>query len=585
MSPFLKRLRWLFLCVTVSVAALGQLLPAQLGKSPATSANQPTPDPLGRDTPSGTIYGFLQAAQAGNYSIAAQYLQMSNAKRAAQGEELATKLKEVMDRAFSGNLRMISNRFEGALQEGVSADQQRIGVLSAGDVDADLTLVHAPDPGGGKIWLVSADTLSKVPELYDRLEVRQVEAHLPNFAVRWQFLGVAAWQWLAILLAIPLAAGLGWLLISMVGLSGKLLRRRQPLRTGAWHAIRSPLWLLFSAVIHVLCLRRLGLPLLQRHYYQLVIGVVFIIGWSWLLARILQQVARRIRERAIYAGRRGTGSLLLLGERVLKALIFIFALFAILSSLGFNMTTALAGLGIGGIAVAFAAQKTLENLFGGVSLLGDEVIRVGDVCRFGDRTGTVEDISLRSTRIRTPERSELSIPNGSLATMNLENLSRRDKILFNTKLGLRYESSADQMRYVLAQVRRLLYEHPKVETAGARIRFIGYDNSSLTLEIFCYVLTRDNTEFLAIQEDLLLRIMDIVEASGTSFAFPSRTLYLGRDPGVDKEKAAAVSHEVHQWRENSKLPFPDFASSDISEFSNSLSYPEPESALRSKKQK
>jgi MscS family membrane protein len=247
------------------------------------------------------------------------------------------------------------------------------------------------------------------------------------------------------------------------------------------------------------------------------------------------------------------------------------------------MTTALAGLGIGGIAIAFAAQKTLENLFGGVSLLGDEVIRVGDVCRFGDRVGTVEDISLRSTRIRTPERSELSIPNGTLASMNVENLSRRDKILFNTKLGLRYETSADQLRYVLAQIRRLLYEHPKVETNGARIRFIGYDNNSLTLEVFCYVLTRDNNEFLAIQEDLLLRIMGIVEASGTSFAFPSRTIYLGRDPGVDKEKTAAVSHEVQQWRENSKLPFPDFASSDISEFSNSLSYPERDSALRSKK--
>ena len=109
-----------------------------------------------------------------------------------------------------------------------------------------------------------------------------------------------------------------------------------------------------------------------------------------------------------------------------------------------------------------------------------------------------------------------------------------------------------------------------METDGARIRFIGYDAGSLTLEVFCYVLTRDGEEFLAIQEDLLLRIMDIVEASGTSLAFPSRTIYARRDPGLDKEKTAAVSHEVQQWRENSNLPFPDFAPSDISEFSNSL---------------
>jgi MscS family membrane protein len=583
MSSFFKRVHWLLLCATVSVAASGQLLPPQSGKAPAESTNQPAPDPLGRDTPSGTIYGFLQAAQAGNYSIAAQYLKMSNAERAEQGEELVTRLKAVMDRApLSGNLRLISNRPEGTPQEGVPSDQQRIGVLSAGDVDADLTLVHVANSAGGRIWLISSETLGKVPDLYDRLEVHQVEARLPNFVVRWQFLGLPAWQWLAILLAIPLAGGLGWLLVSFVDLFGKL-RRGQPHRNAAWHSISRPVWLLFGAVIHVLCVRRLGLPLLQRHYYQLVIGVVFIVGWTWLLWRILQRIAQRLRERAIYAGRKGTASLLLLGERVLKAIIFIAAVLAILSSLSVDMTTALPGLGIGGIAIAFAAQKTLENLFGGVSLLGDEVIRVGDVCRFGDRVGTVEDISLRSTRIRTPERSELSIPNGSLATMNVENLSRRDKILFNTKLGLRYDTAADQLRYVLAQIRRMLYEHPKVETSSARIRFIGYDNSVLTLEVFCYVLTRDNNEFLAIQEDLLLRIMEIIEASGTAFAFPSRTVYLGRDQGVDKEKTAAVSHQVQQWRENSKLPFPDFASSDISEFSNSLPYPQPDSALRSKK--
>jgi MscS family membrane protein len=165
----------------------------------------------------------------------------------------------------------------------------------------------------------------------------------------------------------------------------------------------------------------------------------------------------------------------------------------------------------------------------------------------------------------------------------VENLSRRDKLLFNTKLGLRYETSPDQLRYVLAQIRRLFYEHPKVETEGARIRFIGYDNSALILEVFCYVLTRDNAEFLAIQEDLLLRIMDIVDAAGTGFAFPSRTVYVGRDLGLDKEKTAVVAGEVQRWRENSMLPFPDYAPADISEFSNSLPYPQPDSALRSRK--
>jgi MscS family membrane protein len=583
MPSFFKRAHGLLLCLAMASTAAAQL-PAPLGTPAPEPAKQAAQDPLGRDTPSGTIFGFLQAAQSGNFSTAAQYLQMTNARRLAQGEELATKLELVMDRAFTGNLRRISSQPEGIPQEGVAPDRQRVGVLSAGDVDADLDLVHVSDPGGGRIWLVSSETLAKVPELYDQLQVRQAETRLPGFLVRHRLFGMPIWQWLSILIGIPLAAGMGWLgLQSLALLRYVLWRDRSQPRKVVWSAISNPLWLVLGAVINSILVSYLHLPLLQRHYYQTAIVIALIIGFTWLLSRILQQLARQVRERAIYAGRRGAGSLMLLGERILKVLVFIFAIFLILSILGVNMTTALAGLGIGGIAVAFAAQKTLENLFGGVSLLGDEVILVGDVCRFGDRVGTVEDISLRSTRIRTPERTELSIPNGSLATMNVENLSRRDKLLFNTKLSLRYETSADQLRYVLAQIRRLLYEHPKVETDGARIRFIAYDNSSLTLELFSYILTRDNNEFLAIQEDLLLRIMEIVEASGTSFAVPARTIYVGRDSGLDKEKTAAVAREVQRWRENNKLPFPDYAPSDISEFSNSLPYPQVDSALRSRK--
>jgi MscS family membrane protein len=580
MPSFFKRAHGLLLCVAMAATAAAQLLPTQPAAAPAKAPQ----DPLDRDTPSGTVFGFLQAAQAGNYSTAAQYLQMNNSKRLAQGEDLATKLKIVMDRGFTGNLRRISTQPEGIPQEDIPLDRQRIGVLSAGDVEVNLDLVRVPDPGGARIWLFSSETLAKVPEVYDQLQARQAETRLPGFLVRNQLLGMPIWQWLAIVLAIPLAAGVGWLALQTLAVPRYFwLRNRELPRKLVWSAISKPLWLLLGSVIHGIFVHYLHLPLLQRHYYQTIIGIAVIIGFNWLLLRMLQQLSHRVRERAIYVGRRGVGSLMLLGERILKVLILILAIFLILSTLGFNMSTALAGLGIGGIAIAFAAQKTLENLFGGVSVLGDEVMQVGDVCRFGDRVGTVEDISLRSTRIRTPERTELSIPNGSLATMNLENLSRRDKLLFNTKLGLRYETSADQLRYVLAQIRRLLYQHPKLETESARVRLVGYDNSSLTLEVFCYILTRDGNEFLAIQEDVLLRIMDVVEASGTSFAFPSRLVYLGRDSGLDQQKTAAVLREVQQWRENSKLPFPDFAPSEVSEFSNSLPYPPPDSALRSNK--
>jgi MscS family membrane protein len=338
-------------------------------------------------------------------------------------------------------------------------------------------------------------------------------------------------------------------------------------------------------VIHAIAVRYLELPLLQRHYYYRANSVVFIAAFTWLVLRIIDEAMKRLRDRALAYGRTGTGSLVLLGQRILKASVLIAGALSALAAVGFNLTTVLAGLGIGGIAIAFAAQKTLENLFGGVSLLGDEVIRVGDVCKIGDRVGTVEDISLRSTRIRTTERSELSIPNGSLATMNLENLTRRDKLLWAPVFGLRYETSPDQLRYVLAEVRRMLYEHPKVDVSSARVRFSELAVSSLNVEIFSYLLTTDQAEFTAIREDLLLRIMDIVDKAGTGFAFPSRTMYVTRDVGIDKEKSEVAVETVKQWRDEKQLPFPDHSPADVSSFRGSIAYPPPDSAMGNNKRK
>jgi MscS family membrane protein len=288
----------------------------------------------------------------------------------------------------------------------------------------------------------------------------------------------------------------------------------------------------------------------------------------------------RVRIRALAHGLAGTGSLMLLGERILKTIIFVLGVLAVLGNLGFNMSTALAGLGIGGLAIGFGAQKTIENLFGGVSVLADEVFRVGDVCRFGDRTGVVEDIGLRSTRIRTDERTLLAIPNGTVATINLENLSRRDKILFKTTLNLRSETKADHLRFILSEVRRLLYSHPKVENNTVRVRLIDVAGGAPTVEIVAYVLTQDFNEFAAVREDVLLRIMDIVDNSGSGLALPAQTLYLGRDSGLAKDKAESAVQKIAELRDDKKLPFPDFHKEEISSFKGSIDYPPKESTLR-----
>jgi MscS family membrane protein len=572
----------LVLCLAAGISVSAQAGLAQVLQPASTPANSSpaVTDLLGRTTPSNTVFGFLKAAQAGDYTIAAQYLQMSAARRQLEGEQLATKLKFVLDHAFSGNPGRY-NQPEGTPQEGVPLGRQKLGTMSAGDVEVDLDVVRVNDPSSGKVWLISSETLAKVPELYEQVQKRQVESNLPSVLVKHQFAGMPLWQWAAMLIAIPIAAGLGWLVLYVLEIPLRWwARRRGQLDVASWRSVSGPAWLLAGTIIHQILVVYLRMPLLSRHYYFQVTSIALILSATWIMWRFVRWSLWRVRARTLARGHGGTGTLILLGERILKPVIFVLGVVAVLGNLGFNMSTALAGLGIGGLAIGFGAQKTIENLFGGVSVLGDEVFRVGDVCRFGDRTGVVEDIGLRSTRIRTDERTLVAIPNGTVATINLENLSRRDKILMKTTLGLRPESKADHVRFVLAEIRKLLYSHQKIETQSVRVRLTDIAGASLSIEVFSYILTRDFNEYAAIREDLLLRIMDVMEDSGGGLALPSQTLYITRDTGVEKQKAESAAKKIAELREGNKLPFPDFHKEDISSFKGSIEYPPTQSTLR-----
>lgn len=573
----------LYLVIFASSIAHAQITQAlQPASNPAAGANTPN-DPLGRNTPSNSVSGFLKAATAGDYSIAAQYLQMSAAHRQAEGEQTATKLKYALDKSFVGDYSRF-NQPEGTPQEGVQIGRQKLGTMSAGDVEVDLDLVRVSDPNAGKIWLISAETLAKLPELSDQIDARQVESKFPNFLVKHQLGGMPFWQWLALLVATPFAAAAGWLILAVLEVPLRWwARRRGQMDVANWKSVSGPAWLLTGTLIHQVFVVYLRTPLLLRHYYFQVTSIALILSATWIFWRIVRWSLYRVRLRALAHGHVGTGSVMVLGERVLKAIIFVLGTLAILSKLGFNMSTALAGLGIGGLAIGFGAQKTIENLFGGVSVLGDEVFRVGDVCRFGDRTGVVEDIGLRSTRIRTDERTLVAIPNGTVATINLENFSRRDKILFKTNLNLRSETKADHLRFILAEVRRLLYSHPKVESGTVRVRLTDIAGAAPTVEVVSYILTQDFNEFAAVREDILLRLMDIVESSGSGLALPSQTLYLGRDAGLAQDKAASAVQKIAELRDGRKLPFPDFHKDEISSFKGSIEYPPEESTLHKPK--
>jgi MscS family membrane protein len=233
-----------------------------------------------------------------------------------------------------------------------------------------------------------------------------------------------------------------------------------------------------------------------------------------------------------------------LGSRVLKVVIVLAAVTALIGSWGYNTGTIWAGLGVGGLALALAAQKTIENLFGGVSVITDRPVAIGDVCRFGDRTGTVEDIGLRSTRLRTPERTLVTVPNAQFSSMTLENFSRRDKILFKVVLNLRRETTPEQLRSVLESITQMLRDDQRIDVGSLPARFTGVGPWSLDVEVFAYVRTIDGDRYLTAQQELLLRILDIVRVSGAALALPTQLSgEAGPAPKPALEQRAAAKPE------------------------------------------
>jgi MscS family membrane protein len=236
--------------------------------------------------------------------------------------------------------------------------------------------------------------------------------------------------------------------------------------------------------------------------------------------------------------------------------ILIIALLVALAFLGLNVTTALAGLGIGGLAVALAAQKTLENLIGGISLLLDRAIQVGDFCKIGDRVGTVADIGLRSLKLRTLDQNLLVVPNGLLAQMQFENMKARPKLLLQQTFSLRIETQVEQLRFVLDGVEKMLDEDPAVESGSSRLRVTNFAGAAFELELFAFVKTGDFREFTGIRQEIILKIAGIVAAAGTRFAAPTRLTYQSEDPGVDTDKANDIVRQVTELRANNAFRIP-----------------------------
>lgn len=507
-------------------ALLSAQIPGVLSPPPA-SASVAAPDPLGRDTPFGTVTGFSRAVHRNDLTLAVRYLQ-AGGRGAQQLEDVSRDLSDLIDRYFTQSLTNLSMVPTGDFADGLDPNRERL-LLKIGDTPIDIFLTRTTDPVAGSIWLFASDSLGRVPALSRSAHATWVERVMPASLVARSLLGFSIAQWILWALSIFVPLLVFWLFTLAVAWVGR--RRISDLTHRAvfvswWRSVRVLLVIGLTLVAHLAVMRLLGFSLTFRVAYAragLFVGVIVGALLFWRLVSVTFHQAQLLAARR---GRSDTRSLIQLGARVAKVVVVLITVFGLLVLAGVDMTTALAGVGIVGVAVALGAQKTVENLLGGIFLLTDKALAVGDYCRLQDREGWVEDVTLRSVRLRTLEQTLLSVPAGVLSQGSIENFGSRTKILAQSLLRLRYGTTHKQLEAVLAGIRQLLAKHPSIDRESARIRLIAFGTQAIELELFAYIATADFSRFLEIRESLLVQVAQIVESSGAAFAAPTDFIHL-----------------------------------------------------------
>ena len=516
------------LLMPVSIAAAQTAPPTPPPQATAVAA--PAKDSLGRDTPRGTVLGFLAAARRRDAELASQYLDTTLTGQPAAA--LAHQLFVVLDARLPARLTQISDVPEGSLSNPLKPNQDVIGSLISNHGDVSILVERFQRQDAAPVWLFSSSTLASIPTVYEEIASSPIETGLPRFLTNTRVRGIRLFEWLVVLLGIP-AFYLATVLLNRILTltAGFVWRRafRRPIQPGR-NVLPMPARLLVVVALAGVVLSNLSLSLLVRQLWNSAASLLTIAAVVWLLILLNGEIEHYVRRQLPPANVAAATSLVRLLRRAVDVLIVFAGLLALLRHFGVDATPALAGLGVGGIAVALAAQKTLENVIAGASLIFDQAVRVGDFLKMGEISGTVDKIGLRSTRIRTLDRTIISVPNSQIANASLETISARDKSWFHPIVQLRYETTSVQLRAVLDGIRQLLVRHSAIEPDSVRVRLLRLGTFSLDVEAFAYLQARDWNHFLEIQERLLFDVTEIVNRAGTEIAFPSQTMYVAGGP-------------------------------------------------------
>lgn len=513
----------LFVPVTAAHAQFGIFKPnvanaAQDSAAPAATVVSP-------DSPRASVMAFLQLAGQHNYAQASQYLDLSPAQ-SARGTELARRLSEVLDQRLWIEVERVSPFAEGNVDDDDPL-RDRLGVIPGATGLPEPVLVARFDGGSVRRWRFDRATVAQIDAWYDALPDAWLRGKVPAPLLRVGPFGVHYWQWIGMVIAVfatialagILALGARWVL--------SLLTKRT---TTEWDdlvvaRLRGPFRLWLVGILAMPLFGLLGLNVRVGGFVSATSRGLVLVSFFWCALRVIGLVQDQLLAGSWANGAPQARTLVPLLTRFLRVTVTIVALLVVLSQFGYPVGTLLAGVGIGGVALALASQKTVEHLFGSISLAADKVFRVGDFVRIGDVEGTVERIGLRSTSVRTLARTVVRIPNGRLAEDRIETFGERDRFLLQHDLGVTYDTTPDQIRGIAVAIEARLREEPTLWPDTVIVRTIGFADSAITIRVRAWLDVPDFNTFLDVQHVLLLSFMDIIQDAGSTFAFPSRTVY------------------------------------------------------------
>lgn len=484
--------------------------------------------PVDSASPRASIERFLAVVRAGDFAAASAWLDPAAPEVDTRGEELARRLTAVLDTHLSIDVETLSPLAVGDTADGLRRDRERLGEVIDDEKRMHPIYLARRVDGDQAGWMFSRSTVNLVDMLYDELPDAWIRAHLPTPLLSAGPFGVLWWQWLGLLTVIVLSMIIGWLLAAPTQLILKKLvaNTDTDLDDALVASTRGPVMLLWGLAASRVLLDWIALGPLTMGFIVELQRAIAVIAVFWVFLRAIGVVQDAL-PRSDWATRHpALRTLIPFGGRIARVLIFAIGLLTVVATFGYPVATILAGLGIGGIAVALGAQKSLEHFFGSVSIGIDQPFRVGDWVTVAGVSGDIEEIGLRSTRIRTQERTLVSIPNGVLAEMQSENFGQRDRFALKTTIGLEYGTTSETLRKIRDDIHGMLLAHPKIWEEKAVVHFRAFGASSLDIEILCWLTVENIDEFKAVREGIFMDVMAIVERHGSSFAFPTQTIHM-----------------------------------------------------------